>query len=112
MTQIKHEMTHSQWLAYGSELFGDDIYQWRFVCPSCGYIARVQEWIDAGAPKSTIAFSCVGRWHKTARPAFGSPDLPGPCDYAGGGLFRLNPVRVTHPDGKTTDAFAFAEPPR
>jgi hypothetical protein len=32
----------------------------------------------------------------------------GPCNYAGGGLFRLNPVTVVDPDGIENHAFDFA----
>jgi hypothetical protein len=33
----------------------------------------------------------------------------GPCLYAGGGLFKLNPIHVFMPDGVVREAFAFAE---
>lgn len=57
----------------------------------------MQEWQEAGAPENAVAFSCVGRWRDDVD-----------CDYAGGGLFKLNPVVVTQEDGSTTQAFAFA----
>jgi len=100
-------MTHEEWLAEGTRRFGPDQCKWRFVCPSCGYVASAQEWVDAAAPQA-IAFSCVGRWtgandNKTFQKA------GGPCCYAGGGLIGLNPVKVTMSDGKTLDVFAFAD---
>ncbi|MBA9071867.1 hypothetical protein FHR71_005660, partial [Methylobacterium sp. RAS18] len=35
----------------------------------------------------------------------------GPCNYAGGGLFKLNPVIVTGPDGSEHAMFDFADRP-
>lgn len=103
------EMTREEWLAEGKRRFGPDPMKWAFKCPSCGHVATVQQYKDAGATEGMIAFSCIGR-------ALGSEkelgdDTGGPCNYAGGGLFRLNPVRVTLDDGTVQEAFEFAEVP-
>lgn len=99
-------MTKDEWVTEGALRFGPDRMQWKFVCPSCRYAAKASEWYAAGAPEGAIAFSCIGRWT-------GAPDkltfrkAGGPCQYAGGGLFRLNPVTVT--DGDVThNLFDFA----
>lgn len=55
-------MTHAEWLAEATRRFGDDPMAWKFVCPSCGHIASVQDWKDAGAPEGAVAFSCIGRY--------------------------------------------------
>ena len=81
-----------EWLKVGEELFGKDKLKWQFVCPSCGYIASAQDWKDVGADEGEIGFSCVGR-HKEKAQEMGSKK-GGPCNYAGGGLFRLNPVKI------------------
>ena len=99
-------MTHAEWVAEATRRFGADPLKWRFVCPSCGHVAAVQDWKDAGAPSECAAFSCVGRWMKTTKEAFRKDG--GPCNYAGGGLFKLNPVKVTMPDGSENVAFDFA----
>lgn len=99
-------MTHQEWLEKGEQLFGADIMQWRFACPSCGHVASVQDWKDAGAPEGAVAFSCVGRYLPKCNEAFGGKGS-GPCNYAGGGLIRLNRVDV---DGRKTFAFAELEP--
>lgn len=57
----------------------------------------VSDWVAAGAGEGEIAFSCVGR----RNPAFTD------CDYAGGGLFRLNPIKVVMPDGGISETFDF-----
>lgn len=85
-------MTEAEWNAEGERLFGKDRMQWRFECPCCHHIASVEDWQKAGASEGEVAFSCVGRHSKEPRDAFAKG--AGPCNYAGGGLFRLNPVTV------------------
>lgn len=101
-------ITYADWLAEARAKFGDDSMQWRFQCPSCGHVASVADWRAAGATEGEVAFSCVGR-------RTGAPDertfayRGGPCQYAGGGFFRLNPVTVTNtPSGQDTTVFEFA----
>ncbi|WP_143694531.1 VVA0879 family protein [Variovorax sp. JS1663] len=100
-------LSAEQWRAEASRLFGPDPLRWRFVCPSCGHVAAVEDWKNAGAKDTQAAFSCVGRY-------IGADDSRtfrkegGPCTYAGGGLIRLNPVAVRHEDGAITHVFAFA----
>jgi len=105
-------MTYSEWKAEGQRRFGENKLNWRFVCPSCGHIASVQDWRDAGAPDGAVAFSCLGRYigdgKEAADRAF--KHAGGPCNYTGGGLFGLNPVEVDFEDGsESMRAFAFAE---
>jgi hypothetical protein len=98
--------TPDEWLDEGERRFGKDRNSWRFVCPCCKHVASVADWKAAGASQGEIGFSCIGRRMTSARDAFGSG--PGPCDYAGGGLFQLNPITIADGDVKTT-RFAFAE---
>lgn len=104
-------ISYDAWVAEGTRLFGEDQLNWRFICPSCGHIAAVRDWKDAGAPVSAVAFSCVGRWcgddESTAKAAF--KKAGGPCNYAGGGLMGLNPVAVDAPGG-LMHVFQFAGP--
>lgn len=105
---MSHRTTsHEEWLKEGKQLFGEDTIQWVFVCPSCGHVTKVEDWKEAGAPEEAVAFSCVGRWQG----ADGTNTFKksgGPCNYAGGGLFGLNPVKVQAPNGKSHDVFEFA----
>lgn len=103
------QMTFKQWREEGTRRFGDDRLAWKFVCPVCGHVATWKDWEDVGAPEGAVAFACVGRWIDGSRIAFGDDDGPGPCNYTGGGLFRLNPLRITGPDGESTTFFDFAE---
>lgn len=104
------EYTEAEWREEAERRFGKDPWAWKFVCPCCARVTAVREWLDLGAPGG-VAFSCVGRWLEGSGDAFdrsGCNDLG--CNYAGGGLFRLNPVTVTYPDGETQTVFQFAEP--
>ncbi len=106
------KMTHAEWKAEGQRRFGIDPRAWRFVCPSCGHVASVQDWKDAGAPDGAVAFSCLGRYTGDNKAAADKAfkHAGGPCNYTGGGLFRLNPVEVDFEDGtEPMQAFAFAE---
>jgi hypothetical protein len=102
-------MTLAVWRTEAIRRFGDNPLYWRFVCPSCGHVATVRDWKDAKAPESAVAFSCVGRW--LPGPVATIFEKPGPCNYAGGGLFPLNPQEVTDDKGKSYHFFAFADEP-
>lgn len=97
--------TEAEWKAEGGRLFGNDTLGWRFECPSCGHVAAVADWDAAGAPRSAVAFSCVGRW--TDSKATIRQRGKGPCNYTGGGLLQLNPVIVVTDEGES-NVFAFA----
>ena len=99
------EVNYEEWADEAKRLFGDDPMDWRFECPVCGYRARVRDWKDVGAISGEAGFSCLGR-HLPEEQR--DPENGGPCDYAGGGLFRLNPV-IVHCDGTTVEMFEFAK---
>ena len=99
-------MTLDEWRARGAELFGEDALQWKFICPSCKTVIAVHEWQAAGAPQNAVAFSCVGRWLPKSKEAFfGGGE--GPCNYAGGGLIGINPVKI---EGRAENVFDFSTP--
>lgn len=101
-------VTLDEWRAEATRLFGEDEMQWRWRCPACGHECSTADYQAAGAKSTHVGFSCVGRFLPAPRDAFG--DGPGPCNYAGGGLIGLNPIRVLLPDGKHVDVFAFGSP--
>lgn len=100
--------TLAEWQAEGERRFGPDPMQWRFVCPMCGFVQTPADYKAAGASEGAVAFSCVGRWTGAKREAIGD-NGKGPCNYAGGGLFRFNPVTI---EGRENAVFAFAEATR
>lgn len=103
----KTRYTYEEWVAEAIRRFGKDTMAWKFVCPSCGHVASVQDWKGAGAEDGAVAYSCVGRFLAIpVKDAFSKSG--GPCNYAGGGLFRLNPVTVLMKDGGEHHVFDFA----
>lgn len=102
--------TESGWLAEGARRFGPDMRYWKFKCPVCGIVTMAKEWDEAGASNS-IAYACIGRFTKANRKAFGTTEdkREGPCNYTGGGLLQLNPVRVRMDSGELDRVFDFAE---
>ncbi len=115
---------HADWKAEARRRYGDHAGDWKFRCPVCGYVATASEWTQRGA-QSSVAFSCVGRWLRkgeVARDVYDGRSTVQPCNYAGGGLFKLNPVHVimrgesAEAGGRTRDphvlqVFDFADDP-
>lgn len=103
-------MTYDEWAAEGERRFGTDRLYWRFVCPVCGHVQSGADFLalkrDDAWPENAVK-ECIGRYTGAK-----SRDLSGaaqPCDYAGYGLIRLSPVRIS--DGAHEyHAFAFGEP--
>lgn len=111
---MKRRLRYDEWTAEARTRFGDDSLNWRFRCPSCGLVQSLGDFKEAGIPDAerVVAFSCIGRWRRGAAEAFRSKahhDERGDrgCNYAGGGLFKLNPVAVEAPDGSMHDVFEF-----
>ena len=104
--------SEDQWVSEAVRRYGPNSADWRFRCPICGVTTSIREWHDAGAMDSA-AFACIGRFTEARRKAFGTtPDkTEGPCNYTGGGLFRLNPVHVLMKDGSEMHVFDFAAEP-
>lgn len=94
----KRELTLAEWAIEGALKFGPDRNHWKFTCPSCKRVASTLDW-HRHKQRGNAAFLCVSRF-----------DNKTDCKYHGGGLFKLNPVRVTVDTGRTYDLFEFAEP--
>lgn len=96
-------MKKSEWFQKGKKLFGENMMEWKFICPSCGNVASVLDYKNAGAPSGAIGFSCVGLWLPEQKEAFSKKPLGIPCNYSGGGLININPIEV---DGRKYFDFA------
>jgi hypothetical protein len=121
-TKTKTEpLTREQWMEQARERFGEEPRDWKFVCPVCKTVQSCRDFEEhTDVPKEQIegyiGFSCIGRWARggcehrglSTEPVEGGEGKRMGCDYAGGGLFKLNPVRVTH-EGREHQLFAFAE---
>ncbi len=102
------KISAKEWNNLGIELFKtQDKTKWKFKCPSCGVSIVGQEWIDAKA-EGQYAFSCIGRSTKPKGEFLKNKKQP--CNYAGGGLFKLNPIEITYKDGDVAQAFSFDHP--
>ena len=91
----RRTVTLAEWKAEGEQLFGPDMLDWRFVCPSCGHVQSPRDfdlYWQQGATPEDARFNCIGRFdgHMDVEICSGSS----PCNYTGGGLFRLCPVTV------------------
>ena len=100
-------MTREEWEQKGKELFGEDMLDWRFVCPSCGHVQTARDfkpYEDEGATPGDACFDCVGRFdgHDKVKMLSGKS----PCNYSTGGLFCISPIRVLCGD-KVIRSFAF-----
>lgn len=104
------KITEKEWRALGVRLYGKDPRDWKFRCPACGHVQSMRDYATlpqpCGKPEDTIGYSCIGRLMETCSAAFSGE--PGPCNYAGGGLFQMNPITVVKEDGTSHRAFAFA----
>lgn len=108
MTEQK--ITYDEWEKKGEALFGKNKREWKFVCPNCKHIQSFNDYlalgISAEEANKFIGFSCIGRCMKDCKGEFGNKIAP--CNYAGGGLFRLNPITIVH-EGKEQTYFDFYE---
>lgn len=104
-------LTFKEWEDEGLKLFGEDRMKWRFVCPICDTVISVKDYRNAGANNNQIAFNCIGRFlpKEKCQRAFSEEQLIKgmPCDYTGGGLFRMNPVKVLDDNGVVHELFDF-----
>jgi hypothetical protein len=85
------QFTYDEWLEEGERRFGKDKSKWKFKCPSCGHVASVQDYLNANAEDS-IGFSCIGRYIGAEGDFLKQNGSP--CNYAGGGLLRINPMKI------------------
>lgn len=97
-------MTLEEWQAEGRKRFGPDPTLWQFICPSCGQVQSMLDWVSYGCPARAvdinIAFNCVGtqvrRTYSGAEVVdFMEPTRGYGCVYIGAGLWRVSPVTVT-----------------
>lgn len=106
----EQEYTLDAWKTKGSELFGENIFEWKFKCPVCGNIQTPEDFRsfeNSGATPESALTECIGRYLPNKQKAFGpGKKMKGPCDYAAYGLFQLGPTFV---DGKSIFAFAIEE---
>lgn len=97
----KLQLTLAQWCEKAESMFGKDMKQWKFQCPSCKESQSLNEFIDTGVkePETKVYFSCIGRFVKGRG-----------CDWTLGGLLQIHQTEVISEEGKPVPVFEFAEP--
>ena len=101
--------TYANWERECALRFGTDQLRWKFTCPACGNVQMAEDFrpFQAQGADTESAFKvCLGRYKGARREALGTGS--GPCNYAAGGLFNFNPIRVVFEDGSSTSVFAFS----
>lgn len=99
MTRTRPVLTREQYFAEAVKRYGKDRNNWKFRCPSCGNTMTVGEYLAAAKAigdedgDRMIAFSCIGRL--MPNPVDMGTKGNGYCNYAGGGLFKLNPIEIS-----------------
>lgn len=110
-------MTHEEFLAEARRRFGEDPKKWKVVCPACGTVQSIQQFIDAGVSaediSSCFAFSCIGRFTKQGDAGITAHHRNQPwdkgCNWTLGGLLRIHTLEVVI-DGHNRMTFELAEP--
>jgi len=96
------KLTMKEFIAEGTEKFGEDRKQWKFVCPKCKTEQSAQDFFESGVEKeiidTQIGFSCIGRSVKEVG-----------CDWTLGGLFSIHELEIIDEEGDTHPMFEFAE---
>lgn len=102
-------LTQAELQTLARHRFGDDPLDYAFACPSCGDVATLREFRDAG-DGSRAGQECIGRL-TGALTRSGATNTRG-CDWAAYGLFR-GPwlITLTREDGTTVEAPGFALAP-
>lgn len=96
------------WQKRGAKLYGSNVVQWKFQCPSCGQVQTGDDWRREGAAIRDIdrmlGFSCIGRLRLKDQDVVGFMEKTKGkgCLYAGHGLFRISPLEVVYGTNKAT----------
>lgn len=101
--------TQEEWMQEGERRFGKDFLKWRFKCPMCGHVARIEEFKAAGAKDPNSAYQeCIGRYTRKGSPNKGDYSE---CNWAAYGLFGIpkGGVIVLTEEDEGQHIFDFAE---
>ena len=99
-------MTQDEFLAEAKARFGENVRDWKFVCPMCGTPQSIASLLRAGAPADKVedylGVLCEGRftdagpwpaeWRRSAEVK--KRRLVRGCDWTLGGLFRIHRLEV------------------
>lgn len=103
-----NRVTQKEWLEEGRQKFGEDFAKWKFVCPMCGHVAGIQDFLDLGADANDAFQECIGRHLGKGSPEKG--DSSG-CNWAAYGLFGTGGkgrIVISEETEKEIEVFQFA----
>lgn len=89
---------YEDWVTELKKRFGDDPKKWQFVCPSCGNIQTIQDFIDYNIenPEGKVYYNCIGRYVQGKG-----------CDWTLGGLLKIHSTVVIQ-NGRPVPVFDMA----
>lgn len=90
-------MSQENWLNLGKKIYGENLLNYKFKCPSCGRIASGEEYKNAGAKPKDMCQCCISRFLKDSD-----------CRWAAFGLFDICKIRVITPKGEEIPVFEYA----
>ena len=101
--------TLTEWREEAARRFGKSPANWAFVCPACGKVSTVRDFLTLGKGPNEAAQNCIGRYNGHMRPASEAQDGQG-CNWAAYGLcgcFGKGRI-VTTEEGGEIEVFDFA----
>ena len=113
-------MTIEEFATEAKARFGNNIVNWKFVCPMCGTVQSVLELsnavvADGGTREDTekyIGFSCIGRFTGQGDEGIAAKNKGLPwdkgCNWTLGGLLRCHTLEVILADGTVRPTFELA----
>lgn len=114
-------ITQAEFTSEAKRKFGDNVREWKFVCPMCGTVQSVQQLLDAvlaaGGKKDDvhgyIGFSCIGRFTGQGDAGISAKNRGEKwdkgCNWTLGGLFRCHNLEVVMEDGHKRPTFELAQ---
>ncbi|MBW2962285.1 dolichyl-diphosphooligosaccharide--protein glycosyltransferase subunit 2 [Mesonia aestuariivivens] len=86
------------WKKKAENLFGENIEDWKFQCPSCKGVQTLKDFKEAKIkdPETKFYFSCIGRWVENKG-----------CKWTLGGLLQIHKTEVINKDGESIPVFEF-----
>lgn len=101
--------TLKEWREKGESLFGKDLKTWKFICPACGNVSSIQDFINLGQNKESAwncAYNeCIGRYTNAGSPQ----EDKKPCNWAAYGFLKTlgKGVIIEIEEGKEIEIFDF-----
>ena len=108
------------WMHQANKLFGWDANRWQFICPSCGHVQTLRDFLDLGMHRrqaeQLVGYSCIGSWQKHLGYSgcervveFMKPDQGLGCTYHGGKEPNISPITLVIEEGRSErPTFGFA----